>query len=218
VHKRRFFYSIPIILIVAVAGWFATDYLGNRARQEIIKESRTSALTLSIYVSSTLKKYEETVKSLAGSPWIAPALLSKRKQDIEHAYSALNRYNSALNASVSYLMNAEGMTVASSNRNEPDSFVGKSYRFRPYFQEAYRGNPGRYFALGITSGKKGFYASHPIYSPLGTVIGVVVIKKDLDDMEFFFSKHPFCFLISPEGVTFLSSTRTVDLISLWPLV
>ena len=48
-NKRHFFYSLPIILllIVAVAGWFATDYLGNKARQEIIGESRASALTLS---------------------------------------------------------------------------------------------------------------------------------------------------------------------------
>jgi C4-dicarboxylate-specific signal transduction histidine kinase len=143
-NKRHFFYSLPLILllIVAVAGWFVTDYLGNKARQEIIGESQASALTLSIYVSSTLNKFEEAVKSLAGSPWIAPALLSKLSKegrDIEHANSVLDRYNSTLNASVTYLMDAEGMTVASSNRNDPDSFVGKSYRFRPYFQEASRG-------------------------------------------------------------------------------
>jgi two-component system C4-dicarboxylate transport sensor histidine kinase DctB len=168
-NRRHIFYSLPVILllIVAVAGWFTTNYLGNKARQEIIEESRASALTLSIYVSSTLNKFEEAVKSLSGSPWIAPALLSKLskgKRDIEHANSALDRYNSALNASVSYLMDDEGMTVASSNRNDPDSFVGKSYRFRPYFQEASKGNASRYYALGVTSGKRGFYASYPVQS------------------------------------------------------
>ena len=217
--KRHFFYSLPMILllIVAVAGWFATDYLGNKARQEIIGESRASVLTLSIYVSSTLTNIEGAVKSLAGSPWIAPALLSKRDQDIEHANSALDRYNSALNASVSYLMDADGMTVASSNRKDPDSFVGKSYRFRPYFQEAAKGQAGRYFALGITSGKRGFYASYPVQNRLGKVLGVVTMKKDLDEMETFFSKYPFCFLISPDGIIFLSSTPAMVLKSLWPL-
>jgi len=217
--KRRLFYSLVIILllVVAVAGWFATDYLDNEARQEIIGESRASALTLSIYVSSTLNKFEDAVKSLAGSPWIAPALLSKGKRDIEHAHSALDRYNSALSASVSYLMDAEGMTVASSNRNDPDSFVGKSYRFRPYFQEAFRGNPDRYFALGITSGKRGFYASHPVQNRLGKVVGVVTMKKDLDEIETFFSKYRFCFLISRDGIIFLSSTPAMVLKSLWPL-
>jgi two-component system C4-dicarboxylate transport sensor histidine kinase DctB len=146
-NKKRFFYSIPmlLLLIVVVAGWFVTDYLGDKARKEIIGESQASASTLSIYVSSTLTHIEGAVKSLAGSPWIAPALISKRDLDIEHANSALDRYNSALNASVSYLMAADGMTVTSSNRKDPDSFVGKSYRFRPYFQEAAKGQPGRDF-------------------------------------------------------------------------
>ncbi len=218
-NKRRYFYSLSMILllIVAVAGWSATNYLSNKARQEIIGESRASALTISIHVSSTLTYLKGAVKSLAGSPWIAPALLSKRAQDIERANSALDRYNSALNASVSYLMDAEGMTVASSNRKDPDSFVGKSYRFRPYFQEAAKGQPGRYFALGITSGKRGFYASYPVLNLLGNVVGVVTMKKDLDDMETFFSKYPFCFLISPDGIIFLSSSPAMVLKSLWPL-
>jgi len=217
--KRRLFYSLLIILLlsVAVAGWFTTDYLGNKAQQEIIGESEASALTLSVYVSSTLNKFEGAVKSLAGSPWIAPALLSKGERDIEQANTALDRYNSALEASVSYLMDADGATVASSNRNDPDSFVGKSYRFRPYFQEAFRGNPYRYFGLGITSGKRGFYASYPVQNRLGKVVGVVTMKKDIDELETFFSKHPFCFLISRDGIIFLSSTPAKVLKSLWPL-
>jgi len=218
-NKRRFFYSLPIILllIIVVAGWFATAYLGNKARQEIIKESEASTLTLSIYVSSTLNNLEGAARSLAGSPWIAPALLFGTPQDIVHANSALDRYNSALSASASYLMNADGVTVASSNRYDPDSFVGISYRFRPYFQEAFSGSPYRYFALGITSGKRGFYASHPVRDPQGKVVGVVTMKKDLDEMEAFFSKYPFCFLINPNGIIFLSSNPTMALKTLWPL-
>jgi diguanylate cyclase (GGDEF)-like protein/PAS domain S-box-containing protein len=143
--------------------------------------------------------------------------MSKRDLDIEHANSALDRYNSALNASVSYLMAADGITVASSNRNDPDSFLGKSYRFRPYFQEAAKGQPGRYFALGITSGKRGFYASYPVQDHPGKVLGVVTMKKDLDEMETFFSKYPFCFLVSRDGIIFLSSSPAMVLKSLWPL-
>jgi PAS domain S-box-containing protein len=218
-NKRHFYYSLPIILllIVAVAGWFATDYLENKARQEIIRESHASVLTLSIYASDTFANIEGAVESLAGSPWIAPALMSKTDQDIEQADSVLDRYNAALNASVSYLMDDGGMTVASSNRKDPDSFVGKSYGFRPYFQEAAKGQPGRYFALGITSGKRGFYAGYPVRNHQGKVLGVVAMKKDIDEMENFFSKYPFCFLVSPDGIIFLSSKPAMALKSLWPL-
>ena len=168
-NKKRFFYSLPVILllIVAVVGWFVTDYLGNQARQEIIEDSRSDASTLSIHLSDTLNNFEGAVKSLAGSPSIVPILQSKGDQDIELTNSTLDRYNSAIKASVTYLMAADGITVASSNRKDPDSFLGKSYRFRPYFQAAAKGQPGRYFGLGMTSGKRGFYASCPVQDRLG---------------------------------------------------
>ncbi len=206
-----------LLLIVAVAGWFVTDHLVHEARQEIIGESQASVLTLTIHLSSTFNNLKGAVKSLAGSPWIAPALMSKRERDMEQANSALDRYNSALNATVSYLMDADGLTVASSNRNDPDSFVGKSYRFRPYFQDAAKGQPGRYFAIGVTSGKRGFYASYPVQNRLGKVLGVVTMKKNLDEMEIFFSKYPFCFFINPDGIIFLSSSPAMVLKRLWPL-
>jgi len=43
------------------------------------------------------------------------------------------------------------------------------------------------------------------------------MKKDLDNMETFFSQYPFCFLVSPDGIIFLSSTPSMVLKSLWPL-
>jgi PAS domain S-box-containing protein len=218
-NKKRFLYALPIVLllVVVIAGWFATDYLGNKARQEIIKDSRGDASSLSIHISDTLNNVEGAVKSLSESPWIAPTLLSKGVQNIERANKTLDRYNSAMNASVSYLMDTNGMTVASSNRNDPDSALGVSYRFRPYFQEAVKGKPHHDFALGITSKKRSFYASYPVQNHRGEVIGVVTMKKDLDDMETFFSHTAFCLLISPDGIIFLSSKPEMVLKSLWPL-
>ena len=218
-NKKLIFYVLPIILllIVVVAGGFATDYLVDKTRQEIIGNGQASLRTLSIYVSAALTNFEGAVKSLTGSPWIATALMSKMDKDIEHANSALDRYNSSVNASVTYLMDAAGMTVASSNRNDPDSFVGKSYAFRPYFQKAATGQPGRYFAFGVTSGKRGFYASCPVQNQLGEVMGVIAMKKDIDEIESFFSKYPFCFFVSPEGIIFLSSSPEMVTKSLWPL-
>ena len=123
-NKRRFLYSVPIILllIVVVVGWLVTYYLGNQARQEIIKESRASALTLHIHIFDTLNNFEGAVKSLAGSPSIVPILQSKGDQDIELTNSTLDRYNSAIKASVTYLMAADGMTGHRRGHDSSDSF------------------------------------------------------------------------------------------------
>ena len=122
-------FSLILLGIVVGAGWFATGYLGDRARQEIIKDNESAIALLSAHLTSEMNKIEGAVRSLSGSPWIAPALISRTDIDIAHANSALDRYNAAIDASVSYLMDGSGITIASSNRNARDSFVGKSYRF-----------------------------------------------------------------------------------------
>ena len=100
------------------------------------------------------------------------------------------------------------MTVASSNRKDPDSFILEtSYRFRFLLSGSSKGQSYHYFAMGITSKKRGFYACYPVQNQLGKVIGVVMIKKDLDDMETFFRKYPFCFLINPDGIIFYPASR-----------
>ena len=81
-------------------------------------------------------------------------------------------------------MNNKGNTVASSNRNDPDSFVGQNFSFRPYFQMAIMGQAASYLALGTTSGKRGVYFSYPIYEyGKESPEGIVVIKGSVEMIE-----------------------------------
>jgi diguanylate cyclase (GGDEF)-like protein/PAS domain S-box-containing protein len=215
-YKLLIFYLILLAIVIG-AGWFATGYLGDRARQEIIKDNESAISLLSAHLTSEMNKIEGAVRSLSGSPWIAPALISRTDSDIARANSALDRYNAALNASVSYLMDGSGITIASSNRDAQDSFVGKSYQFRPYFTQAIKGDPGRYFALGVTSLTRGFYASFPVRDNNGTIVGVVTMKKDLDEAAILLPNYPYCFFVHPHGIIFLSSKKELLLKSLWPI-
>ncbi len=209
-------YSI-LLLIVAGAGWFATGYLGDKAGLEI-RENSSSLISLhSVHFTAEFDKAERAVQALSGSPWILPALVTHQDPDIVHANTVLDRYNASLNASVAYLMDGNGLTIASSNRNDPDSFVGKSYHFRPYFIQAIAGAPGRYFALGATSLKRGFYASHPVRDRDGGIVGVAVIKQDIDEEEANIGKYPYFFLLDPNGIIFLSGSKEMNFKSLWPI-
>jgi len=216
-RKKLFAFTGALFVVVIVIGWMITAYLRDQAFRGIASESEADTMMLAIYLSSEFSKIEGSVKSLSGSPAIAPVLLSPVSKNLKNANLALDRYNSAMGASVSYLMDARGIVIASTNRLDPDSFVGRSYSFRPYFTKAIKGMPCRYFALGITSGTRGFYASHPVKSPAGKVIGVVVMKKDLDETALLMRKFHNCFLISPEGIVFLSSRPELLYRSLWPV-
>jgi two-component system C4-dicarboxylate transport sensor histidine kinase DctB len=116
---------------------------------------------------------------------------------------------------VCYLLDAKGTGVASSNRREPVSFVGDNYGFRPYFKEAMQGRSFRYFALGNTSRLRGFYASAPVTDGAGKVVGVAVIKKNLDALEEEMRLMPYAFFVSPEGVVFLAGRSELLFNSLW---
>lgn len=206
-----------LLFIVAVTGWFTTEYLGDKARQEIIEYSESIVSLHSAHFTAEFENVEKAVGILSGSPYIASALLSGKDRDIANANSALDRYNSNTESSVCYLMDGNGKTIASSNRNDSDSFVGKSYQFRPYFTQAIKGARGSYFALGITSRKRGFYSSYPVRDGRGGIIGVVVIKLDIDPEEGHLKKYPLFFLVNPNGIIFISSNNEMNLKSLWPL-
>jgi len=206
-----------LLFIVAVAGWFTTGYLGDKARQEILEYNESRISLHSSHLTAEFEKIERAVKLLAGSPWIVPALISRKDQDIANADSVLDRYNTSLESSVSYLIDSNGKTIASSNRNDSDSFVGKSYQFRPYFIQAIKGSPGRYFALGATSFKRGFYASYPVRESKGQITGVVVIKQEVDAEEADLVKYPYCFVVDPNGIIFLSGKKEMNFKSLWPV-
>jgi diguanylate cyclase (GGDEF)-like protein/PAS domain S-box-containing protein len=154
---------------------------------------------------------------LSGSPWVYPVLKSGSSVDLDRANSVLDRYKQALGVGVCYLLNSKGTTIASSNRYNAGSFVGKSYSFRPYFQKAISGGLGQYFALGVTSQERGFYAAFPVRDPKGTILGVVVIKEQIDDLEKELQRHDPAFLIDSHGIVFLSSRPEMLFKSFWPL-
>ena len=210
--------AIMLVLVTVIGGFLGTKGLTDSEKSRVSDESEAFVETLSAYLSGEMDGARKGVRAMAGSPWLAPALTSGSNDDLENANSVLDRYNEALETAVCYLMNGTGGTIASSNRNSSSSFVGKNYAFRPYFTQAIAGQEGVYFALGVTSGTRGFYASFPVHNASGTIVGVAVMKKELDHVEARFRGHyDRCYFVSPEGIIFLSSNNDTLFKSLWPL-
>jgi len=105
-------------------------------------------------------------------------------------------------------MDAQGLTIASSNRNDEKSFVGNNYGFRPYFIQAIQGQPAMYMALGVTSNERGIYYSYPVFADNGDKpVGVAVIKSSIQHLhinEVNNVKDGVVLLSDPNGVIFVS--------------
>ena len=102
-------------------------------------------------------------------------------------------------------MDAHGTTVAASNWQDELTFVGQNFAFRPYFVDAMNGRAGRYFALGTTSGRRGYYFSYPV-GDLDEPAGVVVVKIDIDTLENSWRNEDTELIVTdPDGVVFVST-------------
>ncbi|MHB9074214.1 MAG: diguanylate cyclase [Desulfobaccales bacterium] len=217
VRARYLYGSAAALVVILASGWVLTQYLGDLARQQVLKDTASRTNLIIQRLTFELEGADAAVKAMSGSPWIGPALWSRSPQTLAHADSVLDRYRSRFGACPAYLMDHTGTAIASSNRSDPDSFVGHNYAFRPYFQEAMAGKPGRYFALGVTTKKRGFYAAYPVPDPTGKIVGAAAIKTTLDKFQQELRASDPAFLISPDGVIFLSSRPSRDYRSLWPV-
>ncbi len=208
--------ALGLVLLLSV-GWVITQTMGNNATRELESEYEYHAKILGQVLVDKMKEADHLAQVMAGSPEIREALTHTGRNNLQGANAVLDRFSQAVPLSVCYLMDLKGLTIAASNRDRPDSFVGKNYGFRPYFQMAEAGSPGRYFALGVTSGERGYYSSYPVWETAGGVVGVAVIKRPLDVLEALFHKNCFTYVIDPHGIVFLTNQPHHQLRSLWPL-
>lgn len=105
-----------------------------------------------------------------------------------------------------YVLDAKGLTLAASNWNQPLNYVGRSYAFRPYFVDAVKIGTSRYFGVGTTTSKPGLFIGDAVPAPDGRVMGVVVVKVDLEALQGEWRRADEQVLVSDDnGVVFLSS-------------
>jgi len=121
-------------------------------------------------------------------------------------------------------MDRNGKTVSSSNRNTSESFVGKNYTFRPYFQQAVKGSSSVYMGLGVTSGKRGVYYSRTVYDTVqNNRLGVAVIKFPVTTIEKeiiaagFYITGMMTLIIDPKSIIFISNHKELLYKRLWNL-
>lgn len=204
--------SSVILVILSIAGAILLGYFGLKTATQIaMSEGRTRvAATLSLTLQALdghLRRFESVPDLLADNEALravldAPADPAGRM--------LLNRWlaqkSAQLDALDIYVMTPDGVTIAASNHDRADSFIGQNFSYRPYFQTAFAGGKGRFFAVGTTSGVRGFYFASPVRNQIGAVSGVVAVKIALDVIEAEWRLQESQIIVTdPEGIVFLSS-------------
>jgi len=208
--KKQYFFKALIIFII-LALIFIIIWAGSYISYQngINKLQNNSQQQLDQFVShldARLARFKFIPQLIAKNQLLVDLLQQPQSHPrIDLVNHFLEDINNIIGASDTYLMDSSGLTLASSNWQSDNPFNGKSFSFRPYFIEAMKGNLGRYFALGFTSGERGYYFAYPVVYAAQS-LGVIVVKMDLSNIELHWSKRKIQFIVSdPDGITFITT-------------
>lgn len=195
-----------LAVLLAPLLWPLQQLAERYYRDELTEQNRQ---TLDLYVANllgTLRRYEVLPGILGDLPVLRSVLREGDDPALkDQANRLLNKLRKQTGADVIYLMDPTGLTLAASNWNDEDSFVGRNFAFRPYFRQALAGDLGRFFGLGTTSGKRGYYFGAAVRDG-DQVLGVLVVKVDLDHTETLWGSTPEQLLVTDGfGVVILTS-------------
>lgn len=215
--KYIFLISILAMVLIITTGWLATNYLGDKAGEELKNVAKSHAETLESQVQSLLTATDQDVMAMSETPGMSQAIATGGK-DVKGAAATLHYYKWVRASELCYLLDAKGEVVASSNHDTSGNIVGRNFASHPYVKQCLSGVTGSYLAYGQATERRGYFSGFPVYNGQHEIIGVAVIKKSLDALEVDFGRQPgLAFLVSPEGIIFLSSYSDMNLMSLWPL-
>ena len=218
--KREKWFSAAMLFALAV---LAISYFGSTlaTRTYMTQTAQRGQTTLGLAVAALqghLNRFEPLPALIADFDMIRDIVRDPKNVELAARTNAyLKKINELLHSSDIYVMTPDGTTIVASNYDTDLSFVGENFNYRPYFQQAMMGGPGRFFALGTTSFKRGYYFSSPIHDG-GKVAGVVVFKVDLDDIEASWKSGDYEIIVTdPQGIIFMTSRRDWQYVGMLPL-
>ncbi|MGO4620335.1 ATP-binding protein [Ensifer sp. 2YAB10] len=210
------FLLLPLLAtILAWKGYAVTtdSYLREASAQA------TTALRLAVTaLDGHLNRYQALPALIADHDDVRELVTRPRDRRLRQAVdNYLKDINGLLQSSDIYVITPDGNTIAASNYDGPTSFVGQNFSYRPYFQEALRGQQSRFYALGTTSLKRGYFFGSPIR--VGNEIrGVMVFKVDVERIEASWQGGEYKIFVSdPEGIIFMSGDPEWRYASILPL-
>lgn len=201
--RKKFWFAINLVWVIIILFGAPVYWSSLASKLQQSAESHADRYADSVHVH--LQRFEVIPRVLAELPYVQQSLFPGKDKVLDQLNEKLFDLNKELGTDVIYIINRKGETLASSNYQSEDSFVGQNYGFRPYFKDAIEKQQGRYHALGSRSGKLGYYYSAPIYR-WDIIVGVVVAKINLDFAQQLLEQDQRQWIVTDQNhVAFLSS-------------
>ena len=208
-HRYRVLFTVLAILAgLLLSLWLGGRHAEQRAWDERSVEARGQLQLYAQSIRTLVERFSSVPEVLALDSDIRSLLRAPHDRQLRLALNQrLERLNAAAGSTVLYLLDAQGETLVASNWRDWSSFVGNNYAFRPYFQNALREGGARYFAVGVTTGIPGYFLSHVVRDEDGSLIGVLVVKLELEELQREWVDQPGVLLVADSHQVAILSNR-----------
>lgn len=202
-------YAIFTALTLQITRKTAIDNLHN----EGISIANTQASEL----RSELQKFLLVPLILSENPDVTQALNTPTPSYTLRLNRKLKSLSTQTGATYIFAVDNSGTTIASSNYKDADSFVGRDYKFRPYFKQAMRKGQAQYYAKGETTGRPGLFLAGRI-SNNSEPLGAIVLKVEFDGISESLRHHSAnSFVVDENGIILFSGDKSLNFKTLAPL-
>lgn len=175
--------TIAMLVVTCIAPFVVYDLANGVATSTLESQLQRSLVLTNRAIETEIERFRY-LPVVVGEDARIRAIAGQERS--EAALAAANTYLETIVRQAGptelYVLDAAGVTLAASNHATPESFVGQDYNFRPYFRNAMRTGDGRYYAIGVTTRKPGYFLASRI-DIAGKPPVVVVVKADLSPLE-----------------------------------
>ena len=193
---------IGVSLVLAAGEWAAA----RESRQQLDALRRSAEIQV-LGLRAAATRFEYLPHAIAQHQDVLAVLTAPKDaaaRDRANRFLAGVAQRAALSAL--YVMDERGSTLAASNWDSLTSFVGHSYRDRPYFVDARNGRTGTFYGVGLTTGVPGYFIAAPVRQEGKGILGVVAAKVSLESIEAAWSLQRDPILLhDARGIVFLGN-------------
>ncbi len=165
-------------------------------------------------LDAQLARFDYLPSLLETTPQVLQLLHAPSNEGLRRDVNAtLRGINATAGADMLYVIGRDGVVLAAGDAGQPGSPLGLDLSFRPYVRDALARQRGRFFGVGVSSGKPGYYLSFALApkpgfeAPPPQPLGVATVKVSLEATEQAWRKLPGQVLALDEHGVVILGTR-----------
>ena len=140
---------LAFAIILAAGFWTAAKLWTEQGATERLRQNATLvARQQTRLIDSELAKFRLLPVALKEYSDLRDVLAGGAQDAVARLNANLGFLAREIGSPIIYVIARDGVVIASSNAGTPESFVGRNYSYRPYFQGAMAAGDAEYYAIG----------------------------------------------------------------------